>query len=531
MDLIWLTSALNDFLWIGLSFALGLLAKRIGLPPMVGFLGAGFLLSTQNLVDKDLLSKMADLGITLLLFTIGLKINIKNLMRPQVWAVSSIHALLTVALFGFLVFALAALGTPLFSNLSIENSLFIAFALSFSSTVFVIKAMESKGEVDSFHGRIAIGVLIIQDIFAVLFLAISSNKIPSIWSLTLLLLIPLRHVLFWFLEQVGRGELLVIYGFLLAIGGAEIFEVVGIKGDLGALIIGMMFATQAKAEEMVKTMLSFKDLFLLGFFLSIGMSGQLTPDVIIVALLIAPFAMLKGALFFTLFVKFKLRARTSLLATINLSNYSEFGLIVIAICVTNEWVAEPWLTIMALAIAFSFVISALLNKHAHHLYTMYRETWKTFQTAERLPNDKILDMGNAQVAVIGMGSVGTGAYDELNAHYSNLLVGVDIYPKTVIEQQQLGRNVILGDPSDADFWDRVNETHQLEMVLLTLPKFSLSMAVIEQLHESGFKGKIAATAKFPDEIEKLNAAGVDTVFNMYTIAGAGFAAHVMDQDL
>lgn len=528
MDFEWVALALNDFLWIGLTFALGLLAKQIGLPPMVGFLGAGFVLSSQ-IVDRELLSKMADLGITLLLFTIGLKINLKNLMRPQVWAVSSLHAVATVLFFGLLIFALASIGTALLAGVDIESALLIGFALSFSSTVFVVKAMESKGEMDSFHGRIAIGVLIIQDIFAVLFLAISANKMPSIWSLALLLLIPLRLILYWLIERVGRGELLIVYGFLLAIGGAEVFELVGIKGDLGALIIGMMFATHPKAEELVKTMLGFKDLFLLGFFLSIGLNGEPTVEVIIAALLITPFVLLKGALFFALFVKFKLRARTALLSTISLSNYSEFGLIVIAICVTRGWVSAPWLTIMAISIAFSFVISAVLNKYANNLYTQYRQIWKKFQTSERLPNDNILDISTAEVAIIGMGTVGTGAYDQLIKSYDDHVVGVDIYSDTVASQKQQGRNVILGDPSDADFWDRVNKSHQLKLVLLTLPRFSTSMAVIEQLHESGFKGKIAATAKFPDEIEKLNAAGVDTVFNMYTEAGAGFAAHVINQ--
>jgi len=528
MEYEWIVTSLNNFLWIGITFVLGLFAKQIGLPPMVGFLAAGFVLSTQNIVDRELLSRMADLGITLLLFTIGLKINVKNLVRPQVWAVSSIHAIITVAFFGLVIYALALLSTPLFEGLTIENALLIGFALSFSSTVFVIKAMESKGEMDSFHGRIAIGVLIIQDIFAVVFLAVSANKVPSIWSLGLLLFIPMRHLLFWLIERVGHGELLIVYGFLLAIGGAEIFELVGVKGDLGALILGMMFATHFKAEELVKTMLGFKDLFLLGFFLSIGLNGQPTLGVILTALLITPFVMFKGALFFALFVKFKLRARTSLLSTISLSNYSEFGLIVIAICVANGWVESQWLTIMALSIAFSFVFSALVNKQANNLYTQNRSFWKKFQTKQRLPNDKILDIGSAQVAVIGMGSVGTGAYDQLIKKYDNHVVGVDIYPDTVLDQQKQGRHVLLGDPTDADFWDRVNQSHQLKLVLLTLPQFSSSMAVIEQLHESKFNGKIAATAKFADEIEQLNAAGVDTVFNMYTEAGAGFAAHVVN---
>jgi hypothetical protein len=242
-----------------------------------------------------------------------------------------------------------------------------------------------------------------------------------------------------------------------------------------------------------------------------------------------PLVLLKGALFFALFVKFKLRARTALLSTINLSNYSEFGLIVIAIGVANAWIENQWLTIMAVTIALSFIVSAILNKFAHNLYTNHRGLWKSFQSKDRLSYDQVLDLGSAEIAVIGMGRVGTGAYDQLIKEHGNKVVGVDIYATKVNNQLAENRNVILGDPSDADFWDRINMSHNLKLVLLTLPQFSTSLAVVEQLKESGFKGKVASIAKFPDELEKLHQAGVDTVFNIYTEAGAGFAAHVISQ--
>ncbi|WP_395373640.1 cation:proton antiporter [Marinicella sp. W31] len=526
LDIAWVALALNDLLWIGLAFTLGMLAKTIGLPPMVGFLVAGFFLSTQNIVDENLLEKMADLGITLLLFTIGLKINIRNLLRPQIWGVTMIHSVVVVVFVGAAIYATSLLGFNFLLDFSISDAALIAFALSFSSTVFVVKVMEEKGEIDALHGRIAIGVLIIQDIFAVVFLAASTGKLPSPWSLTLFLLIPFRFVLFKIIDRVGRGEMMVLYGFLLAIGGAEIFELVGVKGDLGALILGVMIASHPKAEELVKNMLNFKNLFLLGFFLSIGLNGLPTTETILIALLLLPIALLKGALFLGLFLKFNLRARTSLLSSINLGNYSEFGLIVIAIGVSNNWISNDWLIVMALTISFSFVVSSFLSKHANHLYTQYRDKWKKHQSDQRLPYDQLLNLGDAQVAVIGMGAVGTGAYDQLVTTHNDKVIGVDINNITVENHRSENRHVIHGDPSDADFWDRVNQSHSLNLILLTLPQFNTSLAVVEMLKESDFKGQIAATAKFPDEIEQLSEAGVHTVFNMHTEAGAGFASHV-----
>lgn len=530
MDFSWVALAVNDLLWIGLTFTLGFLAKQVKLPPMVGFLAAGFVLSTQNIVDKNLLTKMADLGITLLLFSIGLKINIRNLLRPQVWGVTVIHTTVSVIMLGLFIYALSLIGFSILLNIDIKNAALIAFALSFSSTVFVVKVMEDKGEMDALHGRIALGVLIIQDIFAVAFLAASTGKVPSIWAISLLLLIPFRFVLFKIIELVGRGELLILYGFLLAIGGAEIFELVGIKGDLGALVLGTMIATHPKADELVKNMLGFKDLFLVGFFLSIGLNGYPSLEIVLIALLITPIALLKGGLFFNLFVKFKLRARTSLLSTINLSNYSEFGLIVIAIGVSKSWIDSQWLIILALAISFSFIISAILSSNAHNIYKKYRNTWKKYQSEERLEFDQLVDLGDAKIAIIGMGVVGTGAYEQLLKEHTEKIVGVDINANTAMFHVSEKRNVIHGDPSDADFWGRVIQFHKLDLVMLTLPKFNVTLAVVELLIESRFTGKIAAIAKFPDEIEQLKQAGVHTVFNTFVEAGAGFASNVMEKN-
>ena len=252
MDFEWIAIGLGDVAWISLAFVLGLLSRLVGLPPLVGFLATGFLLSAQGIADDTLLQKLADLGITLLLFTVGLKLNLRTLARPQVWAVAGIHMSIIVGILGLVFYGLALAGVSLFSELNLQKALFIAFALSFSSTVFVVKVLEEQGEMTSLHGRIAVGILLMQDVIAVAFLAISSGTLPSPWAFLLLSLIPLRWVLLQLLQRIGHGELLVLYGFLLALGGAEIFELVGLKGDLGALVLGVLIASHAKAEEMEK---------------------------------------------------------------------------------------------------------------------------------------------------------------------------------------------------------------------------------------------------------------------------------------
>ncbi|MFK8011726.1 MAG: cation:proton antiporter [Marinicellaceae bacterium] len=529
MDLGWVAIAFNDVIWLTLAFVLGFLSKSMGLPPLVGFLVTGFIINTQANVNHELFQKLTDLGITLLLFTIGLKINIKQLIKPHVWILSGVHMSIIVVLFGFTLYGLSFIGLSLLSGLTLKSALIVAFALSFSSTVFVVKALEDKGELKSLHGSIAIGILIMQDIIAVIFLAFTTNKMPSVWAFSLILLIPLKYFFNFVLNRVGHGELLVLFGFILALGGAEVFELVGMKGDLGALILGMIIASHANSDDLAKSMMGFKDLFLLGFFVSIGLSGQVTMESFSMAFLITFLIAVKAYLFFKLFLFFKLRARTSLLASINLGNYSEFGLIVAAIASANQWIQSEWLIIIAIAMSFSFIISSILNKRANHIYTENKVFFNRIQKNERITNDHVFDVGQATIMIVGMGTMGKGAYEVMNTQYPNKIIGVDIDHNIVSHLAENEHHIIQGDPSDADFWDRVQEQHSIELILLTLPKFNTTLAVIDQLKQSHFQGKIAAAAKYDEEIEELNEKGIMTVSNIFTNAGAGFASEVTDQ--
>lgn len=526
MDFEWVAIGLRDVLWIALAFVLGSISRGVGLPPLVGFLVAGFVLNAQGSASHEVFEKLADLGVTLLLFTVGLKLNLKTLARPQVWGVSSIHMAVTVSILGLLICSLAAAGV--FAGLDLRATLLVAFALSFSSTVFAVKVLEEKGEMTSLHGRIAIGILLMQDIAAVTFLAVSTGDLPSLWALSLLLIIPLRPVLNATLQWIGHGELMVLYSLLLALGGAEIFELVGMKGDLGALVFGVLMANHPKAPEMAKVMLGFKDLFLLGFFLSIGLSGALTAETLIIGALLTPLIFMKSALYFTLLTRFRLRARTSLLASINLCNYSEFGLIVIAIGVEIGWIAGSWLIAVSLALAFSFVIAALMRAGSETIYTRYRSLWQSFQRDSFIADDQRLDLGGATIAVVGMGRLGSGAYDTMRRKYGDTVVGIDIDPIKAQRQVEAGRNVLRGDPSDRDFWDRVEAAHTLKLVMLALPKQSTTLSVLHRLSDANFTGQVAAGARYADQLELFKEAGATVVFNMYTEAGSGFAEHAME---
>ncbi|VAW82958.1 Putative glutathione-regulated potassium-efflux system protein KefB, partial [hydrothermal vent metagenome] len=223
----------SDIIAIGIAYVLGLAARLIGLPPLIGYLVAGFGLYASGTQLTPTLEEFSKMGVTLLLFSIGLKLRPGSLLMPQIWAVASLHMLITVVVTGTFILATGLIGVSLFTDLDPVAVALVAFALSFSSTVFAVKVLEGKGEMNSLYGRVSIGILIMQDIVAVIFLAVSTGKIPSLWALGLLALIPLRPLLHRLLEKSGHGELQILFGLTLALGGAQLFELVSIKGDLG----------------------------------------------------------------------------------------------------------------------------------------------------------------------------------------------------------------------------------------------------------------------------------------------------------
>jgi predicted Kef-type K+ transport protein len=516
-----------DAVWIALAFALGLAVRQVGLPPLVGYLIGGFVLHGFGVGSNATIEHFAQIGVTLLLFSIGLKLKLKSLAEPHIWAVATVHLLIVVVVLTPVLVVLGLLGFPYLAELRPAAAALLAFALAFSSTVFAVKVLEDKGELASLYGTIAIGILIIEDLAAVIFLAFSAGKLPTLWAALLLLLIPARPFILKILERSGHGELLILFGLALGLGGYQVFELVGVKGDLGALILGVMIAPHIKAKELAKALLGFKDLFLVGFFLSIGLGGAPTLSMLLVVALLLVLVPAKAWLFHRLLLLFHLRARTAFLTSLTLSNYSEFGLIVAAIGATSGWIGPEWLTIIAVALSASFVLAAPLNTNSHDYYERLGPRLHLMESSRRLPAEAEIDPGNADVLIIGMGRVGSGAYDTLAAEQGRRPVGIDADADMVRYHRSQGRNVIQGSATDPDFWHRLRcRSGSFRMVLLAMPQVSENIFAARHLKSEGFPGVIGAIAKFRDDEPALQSAGVDRVFNLYAEAGAGFAQHV-----
>ena len=507
-----------EALWIAVAFGFGLLIRGLGLPPLVGYLAAGFMLNGLGQQGGQLLDHVAHSGVLLLLFGVGLKLRWKSVIRPEVWGGGLLHLAVIGALLGAALHYLV--------ELSLNMALLLGASLGFSSTVLAAKVLEQKRELRAFHGRVAIGILIIQDLVAVGLLSFSGTSTPSPLVLLLTLLPLLRWPVQRLLDLVGHDELLILYGLLLALvmGGLG-FEYLGLSSELGALLLGALLAGHSKAHELSDALWGLKEAFLVGFFLQIGLAGWPTLESLGFALLLVLLLPTKAALFFLILIVFRLRARSSFLVGLTLASYSEFALIVAQLMVKSGTLSPSWLVLLAIAIALSFLVAAPLNRLAHSLYERFESRLLPFELAQRHPDEQPISLGRAHILILGMGRTGSAAYDFLHRRHAERVVGLDSDLGKVEMHLHQGRRVLYADAEDPGFWHTLKLV-EIKAVILTMPDAEAKLIATKQLRRRGFSGLIGTTSDYPDEAQTIAAAGADMTFMSFDEAGAGLAEHV-----
>lgn len=502
---------------ISLALVFGLAMRQIQIPPLVGFLLAGFALNAYGPalgmpdVTGPVLDHVAHLGVLLLLFTVGLKLKLRHLLQLHVLGTSLIHFAITTTLFagGFVV----VLG------LAGMEALLLGIALAFSSTVLAAKVLDTKRELRAFHGRTAIGILIIQDLIAIAVLAIFGDHQPSLWVFGLLLLPLLRPGFYWLLDAAGNEELLVLVGMLMAIvvGGMG-FEAVGLSGELGALLMGVLLGEHNRSKELSDSLWSLKEVFLVGFFLQIGLAGLPGTTDLLFAVALALLLPLKTALFFGLLLAFRLRVRNALISSLTLSCYSEFGLIVAAV------VLEQWLVPLAVTVALSFIIAAPINRYSNRIVERLETRLKRFERLYEHPDEQPVALDNTDVLILGMGRVGTATYDFVQAR-GLTPIGIDSDPTQVAKHQNAGRHVAYADADDPFFWHSL-DLSKPQAVVLALAGGESKETAARQIRRSGYRGWIVGHAMHQTEADRITASGADQTYLTMTQAGVGLGDHV-----
>lgn len=489
-----------DIIWIGVAFVMGGLVSRIHIPPLVGYLIAGLALSVYGYEAGSLLHEIAHLGVIFLLFTVGLHIRLKNILRLEIVGVGVIHLLISTGIFVPLC---------LYFGYTLEAAIIISVMLGFSSTVLAAKNLEMRDELGAYYGRVAIGILIIQDLVAIGIIAYTGGGIPSPFAIALLGLPFIRPLLKWILDLIKQDEMILLMALVLAIGGATTFEWLNLSGELGALVAGMLLASDERADKLGDKLWGVKEAFLVGFFLEVGLTGF--PEVqeflfIFALLLLLP---LKSILFYGLFMLFKLRSRTGFLATISLTAYSEFTLIAGVVAMSSGFIPESSVLTLGLLTAISFAFNAALAINEDRIWKKYESIFHRFERYTKHPEKQPISLGKAEFIVLGMGSAGRTAYDTLRENNKNV-VGMDIDPDRIQQNLKDGKRVVYGDIQDSELWDTI-ELDKIKSIIIAMGNRQVKINAVKAIRNEGFNGSVYVITMRDDETKAIHEAGAYSV--------------------
>ncbi|MGM0745612.1 MAG: cation:proton antiporter [Bacteroidota bacterium] len=489
-----------DIIWIGVAFLLGFAASRIHLPPLVGYLAAGLTLAAFGYESGEMLKEISHLGVLFLLFTVGLHIRLKNIIRYDILGIGIAHLIISTAIF-----------TPisLLFGYGVEAAIIISITLGFSSTVLTAKNLERRNELGALYGRAAIGILIIQDLVAIAIIAYTGGGMPSIWGLSILALPLFRPLLINLLGVIRDDEVWMLFGLALALGGASLFEFFNLSGELGALAAGMLLASDERADQIGRKMWGVKETFLVGFFMDVGLTGFPSFSdyyFIIVILLILP---VKAILFYFLFMQFKFRARTGFLASISLTAYSEFTLIAGVVASQNGFIPESTMVILGLIVAISYVINAPITINEEKIWKRWQDFLLKFEREGRHPEHQTVSLGSAEFLIIGMGNAGRAAYDKLKEQ-GKPVVGMDIDPDRIEKNLEYGRRVVYGDIQDTDLWTNIDLSN-IKSVMIAMGNQDVKENATKTLRKAGFSGLIYVLTMREEEAEIMQKAGASAV--------------------
>ncbi|TYL83451.1 cation:proton antiporter [Bradyrhizobium cytisi] len=520
------------------AWMLGLLAHFSRQPLILAYLIAGFCIGPFGagwVKSQESIGVISELGLIFMLFMIGLEIDLKKIVRAgKVILFAAGGQLIGGCLLGILFFA----GIGLSLGGGHFDALYLCIACALSSTVIIVKVLYEKRELDTLPGRITLGVLVLQDIFAILFLAVQPSlanlqvgvillSIGRVAVLVAAALLVSRYVLPRLFHQIARRPELILLGALAwCFLVAETAEQLSLSREMGALIAGVSLSTFPYALDVTAKVTTLRDFFITLFFVALGMTIPVPGlSVIGLALMIAAFTVVSRLVTtFTPLYLLKQGLRASLLPAINLAQISEFSLVVIQTGVGDNHIAAE----TANAASFAFVVLAVLST-----FVMTRSDEITRWAIGPLKRIGLrdLDHGNGHAEEAGEGGHGEARRIVILGFFrsaSALLAEIERQAPVLLEQitvidfnpnvyQTLlsrGLHVIYGDISSADTLLHAG-IGKSEMIILSVPDALLKGASNEKLvrhvRTLNPKALIVATADLLSDVGELYAAGASYV--------------------
>jgi Kef-type K+ transport system membrane component KefB len=451
-----------------LAAALGTAGMLLRQPLIVAFIAAGVLAGPDALGlvrSTDFVETLSQISIAVLLFLVGLKLDL-SLVRSlgKVAVATGLGQVGFTAFFGFLI--CLALGIDWLT------SLYIAVALTFSSTIIIVKLLSDKQEIDALHGKVALGFLIVQDIFVVFSMLVLSAvgigttgegggaaDIVEVVAGGLLAVLIVAAFIRWaatpLTSFMARSpELLVIFAVGWAAGLAALGDAVGLGKEMGGLLAGVSLASTPFRDSIGSRLASLRDFLLLFFFINLGASLTLTAlgDQLLPAVVLSLFVLIGNPLIVMAIMGYMgFRKRTGFLAGLTVAQISEFSLIFMAMGISLGHVGEEAMGLVTLVGLVTIALSVYMITYSHHLYDWLApvlgpfERTVAFREREAAPGQERYDF-----IVFGLGRYGRNIGLGLKERGYRVL-GVDFDPGAVAEWTRLGMDGRFGDATDPEF--------------------------------------------------------------------------------
>lgn len=523
----------------------GFLAAQWRVPLMVAYLAAGVLLGDALglglITDHQSIETLSSIGLVLLMFILGLEIHIDKLLRAGRAVVIGglLQVMGSVALVAGLLYV-CHVGDDWLS------AVYLGMAAALSSTLIVVKILSDRMEIDSLPARVTLGILVIQDIAAVLFLAFQPNLgkadlslvLGSLARVTLLVFVAgltARKILPRLLARSARFTevlLLLSLSWCFAISGFARY--LGLSAEMGALVAGVTLAAFPYHVDVAARISSLRDFFITLFFVSLGLQVPM-PSLTILgqAGLIIALVWLSRA--FTLipgFLLLRYDLRIGILATVNLSQVSEFGLVIASFGVALGHVSQEVVSVVIFAMAGSMALSSFLIPHSHSIYQAVSRVLKLQRPG---PASSRAHHGKPRWFMLGVYKDGSSLFEELKRNHAERLKTdlrvVDFNPVTLSHLKVSGFDAIFGDISHPDTLAQAGLRHA-ELVMCTLDDIQLkgttNFALCRMVRRLAPDALLVVTASSIETAKQLYEQGADYVY-LPRVVGAYYLADVIDR--
>ncbi|WP_035723625.1 cation:proton antiporter [Fodinicurvata fenggangensis] len=531
---------------LGLATFVGLIGVSLRQPLLVCFIAAGIIAGpdvTGFASANEAISLLAEIGIALLLFLVGLKLDLQLVRTLGPVAVATgLGQVLFTSVFGYLI--CLALG------LSPIVSLYVAVALTFSSTIIIVKLLSDKGEIDSLYGRIALGFLIVQDIAVVVAMVVLSavgigagaggdggtmavlTALGGGLLLVAAVVVFIRYLADPLLRRLARvPELLIIFAITWAVIFAALGELVGVGKELGGLLAGVSLASSSYRDNVATRLSSLRDFLLLFFFISLGMGlnldllgSQVGP-----ATILSLFVLIGNPLIVLIIMgAMGYRKRTGFLAGLTVSQISEFSLIFMAMGLSLGHVGDQAMGLVTLVGLVTIMLSTYLITYSQQLYRWLEPLLGIFERRiahREQEHEGAAAEGAYDVILFGLGRYGRGIARDLIEQEKSVL-GVDFDPETLKRYQARGYPALYGDVSDPEFLLHLPYRTAEWVIMATPPQRTALIGVdqrvslIQTLRDNGYQGRIAVTSHDLWDARQMVKAGADVVLNPFNDGAA-----------